>query len=220
MLDRILNINPQEKYKSGLKVPNNPFYSVQRQEHEKNHSRDSALFSPLAKVLSKINWKILNIEYPTNDEILFHFLVGDFEFITLVNFTDMYKKPFHEFTIYNSTEKFGKKLNYEVKLKTEKYEISILDKADPIKTDTISILFDRIKEASLPKNHKITQSHILSNYSNGIEPNLNEELNYILRVLYTFITTRNKNRVKNNFILKTQQNIPIIMKKVALIYAE
>jgi len=220
MLDKILNINPQEKYKSGLKVPKNPLYSVNRHNQEKNHSKDSALFSPLAKMLSKINWKILSIEYPTNDEILLHFLVDDFEFITLIDFNEMYKKPFHEFTIYRGSKKQGKKLSYEVKLKTEKYEISILDKADQIKTEGISLLFDRITELNLYKNYKVTQSHILNNFVNGIEATINKELNYILRVIYTFITTKNGSRVKNNFILKTQQNIPIIMQKVAIIYAE
>ncbi len=34
-----------------------------------HHSRDSALFSPLAKLMSKINWRILNIEYPSTDEM-------------------------------------------------------------------------------------------------------------------------------------------------------
>ena len=220
MLDRILNINPQEKYKSGLKVATNPYYSVNRHDQEKQHAKDSALFSPLAKLMSKINWKILGIEYPSHDEMLFHFLVGDLEFITVINFTEMYTQQFHEFSIYKAGTNKGKRLNYEIKLKSEKYEISVLEKADPIVTDSLSKLFERVIADNVFKEQSISQSSIIKKYVTGIEESLNEELNYILKVIYTFISTRNGSRIKNNFILKTQKNIPIMMHKVALIYSE
>ena len=119
MLDPILNINPQEKYKSGSKVNNNHLYSVHRHDQDKNNAKDSALFSPLAKLMSKINWQILSIEYPSNEEMLFHFLVENIEFITVINFSDIYTNSHHEFAVFYSARTSGKQLDYEVKLKVE-----------------------------------------------------------------------------------------------------
>lgn len=215
MLDRILNINPQEKYKSGIKVPSVNPYVVNRYDEDKHSRKDSALFSPLAKLLSKINWKILNIEYPTNDEILFHFLVDDLEFITLIDFNDIYTEPYQQFSIYRSNQVFGKALQYEIKLKAKKEDISILNQADPISTEGISAIFDRVKQIN-NMDSKITDSLILREFVNGIQYKVNDELNYILKVIFTFISTRNRNRIKTQINLKSQKNIPIIMQKVVI----
>lgn len=215
MLDRILNINPQDKYKSGIKVPNVNSYIVNRYDKEKQNSKDSALFSPLAKLLSNINWKILNIEYPTNDEILFHFLVNDLEFIILIDLNEIHKEPYQQFTIYHNSESFGKSVQYEVKLKVEKRDIGVLKKADPIITEGISTIFDRIKELNY-SNSKIVDSPILREFINGIQSEVYDELNYILKVIFTFISTRNKNRIKTQINLKSQKNIPIMMQEVVI----
>ena len=203
MLDRILNINPQDKYKSGIKVPNVNSYIVSRYDKEKQNSKDSALFSPLAKLLSNINWKILNIEYPTNDEILFHFLVNDLEFIILIDLNEIHKDPYQQFTIYHNSESFGKSVQYEVKLKVEKRDIGVLT------------IFDRIKELNY-SNSKIVDSPILREFINGIQSEVYDELNYILKVIFTFISTRNKNRIKTQINLKSQKNIPIMMQEVVI----
>jgi len=220
MLDRILNINPQEKYKSGLKIPSNHYYVANRDDHDKHHSKDSALFSPLAKIMSKINWKILNIDYPSKDEISFNFLVDDLEFLTVVNFNEIHTTPFHEFLVSKVRSRNGRKLKYEIKLKNEKYEVNILNKALPIETGNLSLVFDRIHEMNINTEYEIVEPEILSSFIGGIEHSLNADLNYILKVLHTFISTKNKSRIKNNFVLKTQKNIPIIMLGVAIIKAE
>lgn len=221
MLDRILNINPQEKYKSGLKVPSSDHYVVNRYDQDKQNSKDSALFSPLAKLMSKINWRILNIEYPSNYEILINFMVNDLEFITVIDFNEMYNKPYQEFSIYRARSLSNKRKHYEAKLKVEKYEISILDSPDPIETNNLSILIDRVSKLNFNNSKlKIVDPYILNDLLDNIRVSINNELNYILKVIYTFISTRSKSRVKNNFPLKTHKNIPIIMQEVAIIYAE
>lgn len=219
MLDRILNINPQEKYKSGIKVPSVNPYVVNRYDEEKQNRKDSALFSPLAKLLSKINWKILNIEYPTNDEILFHFLVDDLEFITLIDLNEIYSEPYQQFTIFRNSHTFGKTTQYELKLKVEKEDISILSKADPIIIEEISAIFDRVKQIN-NFGSKITDPVILREFISGFQNKVKDELNYILKVIFTFISTRNKNRIKTQINLKSQKNIPIIMQKVVINNAE
>lgn len=220
MLEKILNINPQDKYKSGLKVPSGNNFIVNKYDQDRQNSRDSALFSPLAKLMSQINWRILNIEYPSNDEILMNFMVNDLEFITVINFNEMYSKPYQEFSIYRTRNLLNKRKHYEAKLKVEKYEVSILQTPDPIETENLSILIDRIAKLNFMNNQKIFDLNILNKLINDIKLDINKELNYILKVIYTFISTRNKSKVKNNFLLKTKKNIPIIMQEVAIIYAE
>lgn len=220
MLDRILNINPQEKYKSGLKVPSNHNYIVNRYDQDKQNSRDSALFSPLAKLMSKINWEILNIEYPSSEEMLLNFMVDDLEFITVINFKEMYNKLYHEFSIYRDVSSLNKRKYFEVKLSVEKYEIGVLETPDQIETEKLSVLFNRVAKLNFDDSLNIIDKNALKPIKEGIALDINTELNYILKVIYTFISTKSKSRIKNNFILKTNKNIPIIMQKVAIIYAE
>lgn len=215
MLDRILNINPQDKYKSGIKVPSVNTYAVNRYDEEKQNRKDSALFSPQAKLLSKINWKILNIEYPSKDEILFHFLVDDLEFITLIDFNEIYSEPYQQFTIYRINESFGKSTQYELKLKVEKEDIGIINKADPIYIEGISTFFDRIKQGNY-SDGEISGLTTLKEFTSGLQNKIYEELNYILKVIFTFISTRNVNRIKTKINLKSQKNIPIIIQKVVI----
>ena len=220
MLDRILNINPQEKYKSGLKVPSNNYYAVNRYDQDKQHSKDSALFSPLAKLMSKINWRILNIEYPSSEEMLLNFMVNDLEFITVINFNEMYNKLYQEFSIYRGFSSIKKSKHFEVKLNVEKNEVSVLESPEQIKTDNLSILFDRVSKINFGNALKIVEKNTLNKLKESIELEIKEELNYLLKVIYTFISTKSKSRIKNNIILKTNKNIPIMMQKVAIIYAE
>lgn len=220
MLDRILNINPQEKYKSGIKVPSSHNYAVNRYDQDKQHSRDTALFSPLAKLMSKINWTIKNIEYPSSDEMLLNFLVNDLEFITVINFNEIYNKFHQEFSIYRAISSMNKRKLHEVKLNVEKYNISVLETPDQIETEKLSTLFDRISKINFGPSLEIIERNTLKQLIESIEMDINKELNYILKVIYTFISTKSNSKVKNNFILKTHENIPIIMQKVAIIYAE
>jgi hypothetical protein len=219
-LDRILNINTQEKYKSGSKVNPVHHYSVHRDEHGKQNSRDSALFSPLAKLLSQINWHILSVEYPSEDAMDFNFLVDELEFKVSIDFTELYQNPFQEISIIY-TKAINNAINKEnVLLKVAKDDIVILTEPTPINITYLNVLFKRIDEYSSNSNFEITDKSLLNSFVMGIKTNINEELNYILKVLYTFISTRNKSRVKNNFNLKSEENNPIIMQKVAIIIAE
>jgi hypothetical protein len=219
MLDRILNINPQDKYKSGVKISNHP-YAVNRHDHDKNNSKDSALISPLARLLSKINWEIIKIEYPSNDEILLNFLVNDLEFLTVVNLNDINEIPLQEFLIYKTTLSQNLKIRTEIKLLSKKQEISIINRPDPIITENIEYLFNRIGEFTNYETYSSSEKIVLNNFIFGFEKEINEELDYILHVIYTFISTRFQSKIKNNSFLKTEGNIPIIMQEVAIIHAE
>ena len=177
------------------------------------------MFSPFAKLMSKLNWKILNIEYLENDKILFNFLVNDLEFLVTINLNEIYQSQYQEFLISKLLRRNGRDANFKIKLKTEKYKISILDEPNPIETEYISLVFNKLLDVDTGMSFKILEQYKLNSLIFGIEGELNHELNYILQVIYTFISAKNKSRIKNNFVLKTQQNIPIIMQKVAIIYA-
>jgi len=220
MLDRILNINPKEKYKSGSKITASQFYSVNRHDHEKHQSKDSALFSPLAKLMAKINWKILSVQYQSDDEILFHILINEIEFITVINFHELYTASYQKFTMLKTKVNNGERISFKINLEVEKDDISILDTPEQISTDSILELYNRVIQKKIHSRNSITESYILNEISSGIKNSLKVEFNNILKAIYTFISTRDKKRIKNNFILKTHKNIPIIISEVSFIYAE
>jgi hypothetical protein len=133
----------------------------------------------------------------------------------------MYNKLYQEFSIYRTISTLNKRRKYlEVKLNVEKYEISILETPDQIETEKLSVLFNRVSDTDFGPSLKIIEKNTLKELLENCDVAINKELNYILKVIYTFISTKSKSKVKNNFILKTHENIPIIMQKVAIIYAE
>ncbi len=213
MLEKILNINPKEKYKSGLKAPVTNLNAIHANDYNQQKRKDSALFSPIAKLLSKLNWHIKKIEYPSADEVFFDFEVDDIEFITLINFNEIYTEFYQEFSIYKSISKKGKKRNCEIKLNVIKDQISILETPEEIHVDSIKRLFNRIADQ---ETEYIIESHLTEEILFGIENVLFYEFNYILKVIYTFLSTRFVNKIKNNYILKTQSNNPIIIHKIAI----
>lgn len=218
MLDRITNINTQEKYKNKLKVYSHS-YGVYKNEHEKNSNKDSALFSALAKLMSKINWKILNVEYLSKDKMLLNFSVESLEFTTIINFSEMYTNNYQDFSILKTGSVDAKELVCEIKLSSLKSDLSVLQHPTQISVNYINMLFDRIFDLILYLPQNSIKNKELSKLKNDIEDELNSEFDYILRVIYTFIYTRNKSRVKTNFFLKTQEFIPIIIQKVNVIYS-
>jgi hypothetical protein len=219
MLDRILNINPHEKYKSGIKLINHN-YTVNRHDQEKNQSKDSAFLSPLARLLSKINWKLLNIEYPSDDEVLFNFLIEDIEFIILIDLTKIHDDNYQEFTIKKDYISNGNNIKAKLILKSKNEKISFINSPDPISVENINYLLDRISKFTNLQKYETKDKVVLNNFIIGLENSINDELGYILRVIFTFISTRFQSRIRNNYILKTKGNIPIIMQKVAIIHAE
>lgn len=213
MLEKIININPHDKFKSGTKVQSvNPYY-VHANNYDK-HKKDSALFSPLAKLMSKINWQILNLEYPSEEEMLFHFIVDDIEFFTIINFNELYTNSHQEFSVFRAGFIDNKKVNFEARIEVQKDEITILEIPEKIEIGSLKRFFNRMEihefKASIMQN---IYDEILAGIENGIY----NELNYILKVIYTFITTKHSDKIKKNFILKSQSNIPIIIQQIDII---
>jgi len=213
MLDKILNINPQDKFKSGSKVHAINPYIVHANDYDRQ-KKDSALFSPLAKLMSKINWHILNLEYPSEEEMLIHFIVDDIEFFTIVNFNELYLNSYQEFSLIKEGFLGNSKVNFEARLEVQKDEISILEIPEKIEINSLTRFFNRmeIQELNAAINQKFYDEIIF-----GLENGIFNELNYILKVIYTFIKTKHPDKIKKNFILKSQSNIPIIIQQIDII---
>ena len=173
MLDRILNINPQDKYKSGVKIANHP-HAVNRHDQEKNNSKDSVLISPLARLLSKINWEILKIEYPSNDEIMLNFLVNEIEFLTIINLNEIYESTFQQFSISKQFSRNSVKMLTEVNLQSKKDAISLINRPDPIVTENIEYMISKIGDFAKHKKYYTSEKIVLNNFILGIERNINE----------------------------------------------
>lgn len=220
MLDPILNINHKERYKGGVKSQNN-FYSIHKHSEEKNTSKDSALFSPLARLLSKINWRIINIQYPSADQILLNFQKGDLEFLTLIDFRELYVNPYHEFSIFKKEIRENKELTFQVQLKVKKEKIDILEKIIPLEIDGLEEIFSRISKINYGDVNKqdftIVNSQLLQNLVYGLEDKIHDELNTILKAIYTLISTHQSNKIRKNYELNIERNNPIMLKRVSII---
>ncbi len=223
MLDPILNINHNERYKGGVKSQSS-FYSIHQHTEEKNRSKDSALFSPLARLLSKINWRIINVQYPSNDQILINFQKGELEFLTLIDFHELYNTQYHEFSISKKTQNNGKKLEYKIQIKVKKEKITTFEKITPLEIDALEELFTRIKEINFEKLNKqslsITNTDVLNNFVYGLEEKISGELNTILTAIYTLISTHQENKIIKNYVLNIEQNNPIMLEKLSIISAK
>ena len=218
MLDPILNISPNERYKSGSKSQLN-FYSIHKNTEEKNHQKDSALFSPLARLLSKINWQIINVSYPSKNQVKLNFLKDDLEFLTIIDFNTLYTEPYHEFLISKKEITANKNISFKLKLKVQKETVTTFNKIIPLEIDSIQELFNRISQLEFNENSEINYTNplIFSGLLLDVEEQIHFELNSILTAIYTFISIQQKNKIRNNFTLNTSQNNPIIIQRVSII---
>ncbi|MEE9432526.1 MAG: hypothetical protein V3V16_15880 [Melioribacteraceae bacterium] len=217
MLDPILNINPNERYKSGSKSPVN-FYSIQKNTEEKNRQGDSARFSPLATLLSKINWQIINVSYPSRSEIKLHFSKDQLEFITTIDFNKLYTEPYQDFTVIKKKIVSDKHINYKLNLKIKKETVTTFSEINPLEISSIQELFSRVLLFSYENNTDTdyTNPVLFLELLNGIEDEIHYEFNSILTAIYTFISAKQKNKIRNNFTLNTNQNYPIIIQRVSI----
>ena len=222
MLDPILNINHNERYKGGVKSQSN-IYSIHKHTDEKNTTKDSALFSPLARLLSKIKWQIINIQYPSADQILLNFQKGDLEFLTLIDFHELYINPYHEFSIFKKEIKNNKDLVYQIQLKVQKEKIDTFEKITPLEIEGLEEVFARISKIN-PGNlndqpFTLINSQLLNNLIYGLEDKIYDELNTILTAIYTLISTQQSNKIRKNYELNIERNNPIMLKRVSIIGA-
>lgn len=215
MLDRILNITPQDKYKSGTKITASQLYSVNRHPHERQHAKDSALFSPLAKLLSQLNWRIINLQYSGEDEMLFHVLVNDIEIITVLDFRKLYSEPYHQFTLMKTINEYGKEIKSKININSLKENLGVLEKPNHLNTIYLDEMFSSISEFRNVNQAKISDQYTLNQIIEGKRAEISEELNLILKAICTFISTRHVGKIKNNFLLNTSGNNPIILKEIS-----
>lgn len=220
MLDKILNINPKEKYKSGTKNSANHFYGLYKNPVEKKYLKDAAYFSPIAQLLSRLNWQIINIHRLSDEEIIFNFLVNNFEFYIIIKFKELYSNPFQKIQITQFENLNKTKAKYELQIDVNKDKISTLEKPDDISTKFINKLFLRIGRLEMKSNVDIIQKHILDDLIEGIEYSLQEELNYILKIIYTYISKQDNSKIRADILLKSDENIPIMLHKVSISYSE
>ena len=220
MLDKILNINPKEKYKSGTKSSASHFYGFYKNPVEKKYLKDAAYFSPIAQLLSRLNWQIINVQRLADEEIIFNFLVNNFEFYIRIKFKELYSNPFQKIQITQYEDLNKTKAKYELQIDVNKEKISILEKPDNISTKFIGKLFLRIGRLEMKSNVDIIQQHLLDELTYGIEYSLQEELNYILKIIYTYISKQDNTKIHNDTILKSDKNIPIMLHKVSISYSE
>jgi len=217
MLDPILNINPNERYKSGSKSPVN-FYSIHQNTEERNQRGDSARFSPLATLLSKINWQIINVSYPSKGQIKLHFAKDGLEFQTLIDFTKLYSEPYHKFLVSKKEMQNNKEVDYILNVKVKKETITTFSSIIPLEISNIHELFNRTLQLSYKEKAEVsfTNTLIFIELLEGIEEQIHFEFNSILTAIYTFISAKQKNKIRNNFTLNTNQNNPIIIERVSI----
>ena len=151
---------------------------------------------------------------------MFNFLIDDIEFIILIDLTKIHDDNYQEFTIIKDYISNGINIKAKLNLKSKYEKIRFINSPDPISVENINYLLDRISKFTDLQKYEIIDKVVLNNFVVGLEKSINDELVYIMRVIFTFISTRFQSRIKNNYILKTKGNIPIIMQKVAIIHAE
>ncbi|MCP5064231.1 MAG: hypothetical protein GY936_17465 [Ignavibacteriae bacterium] len=169
--------------------------------------------------MSKINWQIINVSYPTRDQVRLNFLKDDLEFLTLIDFNTLYTENYHEFLISKKGIIQDKDFEYKVGLKVQKETITTLDKIIPLEIENIQELFGRILYLDYAENeeNKYTDQLLFSELLFEVEDQIHSELNLILTAIYTFISIQQKSKIRNNFTLNTDQNNPIIIQRVSII---
>ena len=216
MLEKIINIKPNDAYK-GRKKSSNFEKFLRKNSAASGVDKDSLTFSPAAKYLHLIHWNLKEIKFLTNDKILIRFFVDDFEIKTEIDFLNFYTSPRHLFdVIYDKKSGSGsKKCRGLLSLKMEK--IQILNETEKINLIAHHSLFERYLSMNVHSDFDKYDNYATRELLDGIEYQLSNEMQDMMNIIYTLINKTEKFNLINYFEFDSDSSSSVIIEKISLL---
>ncbi len=213
MLEKIVNINHSQPYKGGKKNSGNFEKFISNTYSEKSLGRDSIVFSPAAVYLSRINWLLKDVSYPSEEKIFIEFMIDDFDIKTEIDLVTFATASYQEYTIIKKNKSLVKNLSSLVKLKVLKNKIEKSDEFYSNGLRGLKTLFDRVESLKLSSSFDKDDSYSINYLLDGILSDLIREFESINNSLLTFINKLGK----YDFVKELKFNNelePVIIEKV------
>ena len=186
MLNKIRNIKPGSDYRKAGKFKG--FENATRLiESSLINISDSKQLSPALKFLAKNNWKLINLKFNNNENLLLTLKIGDYEFTTLIdvlNFSNI------ENLSYDITVQFDddeKKIKYQAKFISHITYSEDTPDFSNINLTPLETLFERYVSLNIYTELNQTDSSLIKSLVIDIKKELEILFDYINEIFLTFI---------------------------------
>lgn len=217
MLDKIINIKPEYRYKegSGSNFGFQKFY--QNAGQHRIVFQDSISFSPAAIFLSKINWQLRDIEVASNTKMSLIFSTFDFEFHAEIDFLNFYNEPRHYYSINKSFLSIGKKMKLLLRMAANKNIIRIDENVERMNLNGLDRLFERIYNLEISGEIDKYDSSVLRDLMDGIDEDIINEFNFINTAFFTLVSKLGNFKFLDNYNFNNERTEPVIIEKITAI---
>jgi hypothetical protein len=217
MLERIINIKPEFKYRDGRGsgFGFQKFFQTANQNRTVFH--DSISLSPAAVFLSKINWQLKEMTISSKEKLNIIISVSDFEFGTELDFLSFYSTQRQYFDVAKIFISAAKSFRLLLNISAKKNRLKINDNLERIPLSGLTKLLDRI--FSLEINGVIDKydSLALRDLMDGIDEDIINDFNYINNALYTLVSKIGNFNLPENYLFNDDRTEPIIIEKITAI---
>lgn len=217
MLDKIINIKPEYRYKEGSGSHFGFQKFLQNSGGNKFLYHDSISFSPAAIFLTKINWQLKDIDLAPNKKLSLIFSTYDFEFSTEIDFLEFYSDPRHYYNITKDFLTFGKKIRLMIRMSTRKNPFHLDENIERVNLSGLDRLFERIYNLEISGEIDKYDSSVLRDLMDGIHDDILNEFNFIDTAFYTLVSKLGTFKIFDNYNFNNERTEPIIIEKITAI---
>jgi hypothetical protein len=217
MLNKVANIEPSKGYTSSSRKNATPYEKAFRTYVENvSHEHDSVQFSPAAVFLAAVQWRLAEVNYSSENEVVLEFCIGDIKFNVDLNFTDFYKTTHQKVKMEKVVGGINGSKKQVVELFVKKPPIRIFEKYSQFQISGIQALFEKISKLKLTGQIRKYETFTMSMLSEGLEDAIYRDFVNIFNVIYSFIAKLGKFGINKAAKFPESKAEKIIFEKIAV----
>ena len=219
MLEKIENISKNNSYRGRRHSGKNFESYFSKPSPSVQLGKDSMKFSPAATYLSSLKWTVREIEYPSDNSIVFDFFIDEFEFKTKIDLNEFFNQPYQSFNVLKTELQNNRKNKIIARLNIKKLLVKYLINNPEPNINVFREIFSRIKELKIDHSFGTKDSSMINILKDNYEESIFFEFSKILNSIYTFIYKHEKFNVPNKFEFKNNDNELIKIEEITTYYS-
>lgn len=193
MLEKIINIKPAVSYQGGKKSYSSSYEKFLNKPFARNaFGADSLAFSPAAVFLSKIDWRLKEIDISENEKLKINFYIENIEFETNIDFSEIENLSERKYLVSKNLENTDEKKRAEFIILLKKDKIALTENYLNDELNGINNFLQRIFISDFSFTLTSNDGYLINDLLSGIEDKLREEFNNIDSALFTFLNKLEK----------------------------
>jgi hypothetical protein len=148
---------------------------------------DSKDFSPALEYLEKVNWKLVNLNFRSKENMMISFKFGKYEICTIVDITNLSSIQSFEYEISKQSENPHKNISYVAKFNSPLKGEKEINEFLGVDLSPLNKLFDRYEVLDISIELKQTDHSLIQSLIYDITKEIEDLFDYVNKVFLTFL---------------------------------